>query len=224
MADIPGDTGIGLDIRYLTSGTLGDVVGIYPSGLFAGSFVLTNIGSVSIHSSNLIGVSGDIFTNGDMTGSMAMQGIGSVIISSSSLVGVSGLIFTGGDLTGSIAIQNETTMQDVGSPCFKTSYLIASGAWSQTWTIGGAGSKLEIHGWHISTDLPGQVRILISGIANNAYNSGLIANYFLNFASGGAIEKTFSTPIIPAGAGSAIGFGTSSAGSTNFTIYGREVK
>jgi len=66
MADIPGDTGEGLDIRYLTSGTTGDVVGIFPSGLFAGSFALTNIGSVSIHSSNLIGVSGDIFTGGSI--------------------------------------------------------------------------------------------------------------------------------------------------------------
>ena len=66
MADIPGDTGEGLDIRYLTSGTTGDVVGIFPSGLFAGSFALTNIGSVSIHSSNLIGVSGNIFTSGSI--------------------------------------------------------------------------------------------------------------------------------------------------------------
>ena len=196
----------------------------------------SEIGSVVISSASLIGVSGGIFDSGNITGS--------VVISSAPLIGVSGVklnkligsvtigrvaevsggIFTGGNLTGSIAIQNEITMQDTGSPCFKTSYLIASGAWSQTWTIGGAGSKLEIHGWHISTDLPGQVRVLISGIANNAYNSGLIANYFINFASGGVVEKTFVSPIIPAGAGSAIGFGTSSAGSTNFTIYGREVK
>ena len=53
---------------------------------------------------------------------------------------------------------------------------------------------------------------------------GKIAEYHLNYASGATIEKTFCTPIIPAGPGSAIGFGATVAGSTCVTIYGREVK
>ena len=205
------------------------------------------IGSIVIKSAPLIGVSGLIFTDGKMTGSMAMQGVGSVIIQSSNLIGVSGAIFDSGDITGSVVlaatssrlgvsgninistgsviITNEQTMQDIGSPCFKTSILIASGGYSDTWKIGGAGSKLEIHGVHISTNLAGTVRLLVSGTTNTAAVSpGLISEYFLKYASGATIEKTFSTPLIPAGPGSAIGFGTSSAGSTTVTIYGREVK
>ncbi len=221
IVNLPGDLG---SVVIASAPLLGVSGLIFTDGKMTGSMAMKGIGSMRIASSTLLGVSGLIFTDGNLTGSVSLQGVGSVIIKSAPLIGVSGLIFTGGNLTGSVAIQNEITMQDVGSPCFKTSYLIASGAWSQTWSIGGAGSKLEIHGWHISTNLPGQVRVLISGVSNNAYDSGLIANYFVNFASGGVVEKTFATPIIPAGAGSAIGFGTSSAGSTNFTIFGREVK
>ena len=140
MADIPGDTGIGLDIRYLTSGTAGDVVGVYPSGLFAGSFALTNVGSVSIHSSNRIGVSGivevssmpsvvvtatdldirnltktsdNVATSGTATVAGSVYATGSMVISSASLLGVSGLIFTGGDIVGSVNIA--TSLPSIGS-------------------------------------------------------------------------------------------------------------
>ena len=51
-----------------------------------------------------------------------------------------------------------------------------------------------------------------------------IANYNLNYASGAVIEKTFVTPIIPGLADIHTGFGTTVAGSTLVTIYGREIK
>ena len=136
-------------------------------------------------------------------------------VATSGTATVAGSVYT----TGSINIVNEIIMQNVGSPCFKFSYLTASGTYSDTWKIGGAGSKLEIHGWHISSDNPGYVRIVVSGAT-----PGKIAEYHLNYASGATVEKTFCTPIIPAGAGSAIGFGATVAGSTCVTIYGREVK
>lgn len=205
----------------------------------SGTYFSDMIGSVraqSVQATNPWTVSGNVMVSGTVginnpsaigsytgmsNGSMWFGGgVGSVMISGTANVNISAGI-------GSVYIIDtnaDNAIHEIGSPCFKTSYLIASGAWSQTWTIGGAGSRLEIHGWHISTNLPGWVRILISGTANNAYDSGLIANYFLNYASGGVIEKTFVSPIIPAGAESAIGFGTTCAGSTNVTLFGREVK
>lgn len=154
-------------------------------------------------------------------------GVGSVVISGapSFWTGV-GSVHIGTGI-GSVYIcgRNDDITENIGSPCFKTSILITSGGYSDTWKIGGAGSRLAIHGWHISTNLPGTIRILVSGTTNTAAVSpGLISEYFLYYASGATIEKTFSTPLIPAGAGSAIGFGTTSAGSTTVTIFGREVK
>jgi len=111
------------------------------------------------------------------------------------------------------------TLEDVGSPCFKQATAIASGTYTQVWQVGGAGSRLEVHGWEISTNLSGVVRVLRSGTT-----PAEIVNYHLNYASGAEIEKTFVTPIVPGGADIHMGFGTTSAGSTAVTIYGREIK
>ncbi len=61
------------------------------------------VGSVTVESSTLVGVSGDIFDSGDLTGSMSLQGIGSVHVAN--ILEVSGAIFDGGDLTGSMSLQ-----------------------------------------------------------------------------------------------------------------------
>jgi len=206
-------------------------------------------GSVAI-TTNVLGVSGTYFP-----GSIWFGGVGSVVVSNMPAIGSytgmsNGSIFWGGGVgsmvisgvqpawtgVGSIltigigsvyivATNSDAAWEDLGSPCFKSSTLIASGGYSDTWAIGGTGSRLEVHGWHISTNLAGIVRLLISGTTNVTDSSpGLISQYYLNFASGGTVEKTFAFPIVPAGAGSNIGFGTTCAGSTNVTIFGREIK
>jgi hypothetical protein len=120
-------------------------------------------------------------------------------------------------IAGSVNIVNSS--QEVGSPCFKQAGTNASGTYTQVWTIGGTGSRLEVHGWHISTNNPGIVTIV-----GSATTPILISNNFLNYASGALIEKTFSNPIVPQGANVHLGFQTTVAGSTCVTIYGREIK
>jgi len=138
-------------------------------------------------------------------GSVAITNIGSVIQSTSPWI-----------IAGSVNIVNSS--QEVGSPCFKQAGTNASGTYTQVWTIGGTGSRLEVHGWHISTNNPGIVTIV-----GSATTPILISNNFLNYASGALIEKTFSNPIVPQGANVHLGFQTTVAGSTCVTIYGREI-
>lgn len=119
---------------------------------------------------------------------------------------------------GSVITINQQTINDIGSPSFKRGILTASGTYADVWPIGAAGSRVEIHGFHISTDNAGYVRIVNSGTTPE-----VVTDYNLNYASGATIEKTFSSPIIPGGADIPIGFGTTVAGSTLVTVYGREV-
>lgn len=189
-----------------------------------------DLGSVVISSAPLLGVSGAIFTGGDI--------VGSVVISSAPLLGVSGEIFTGGDITGSVVISSaprlgvsgiveiasgsifiSNNIQEVGSPCFKRGILTGSAQYTNVWPIGGAGSRVEIHGWHLSSDNPGYVRILRSG-----GTPVVISDWNLNYASGAVIEKTFVNPITPAAADIPIGIGATVTGSVLCTIFGREVK
>ncbi len=176
-----------------------------------------------------IGVSGTYFQNiiGSVSqntdpwivlGSIAQTNTGSVIQSTSPWA-VSGVVNTELYAGSESWIKNEIVLEDVGSPCFKRGILTASGTYTDAWEVEGAGSKLEMHGFHISTNLAGYVRILRSGTT-----PVVIADYNLNYASGAVIEKTFVTPIIPGGADINTGFGATVAGSTLVTIYGREIK
>ena len=119
----------------------------------------------------------------------------------------------------SIDIGSSITIDNVGSPSFKSATAIASGIYTEVWALGGAGSRIEVHGWKVSTDFPGYVKIVTSGTAPT-----LVSDYYLNYGSGAVIEKTFSSPIVPGAADINIGFGTTVAGSTAVTIYGREVE
>lgn len=216
------------------SSNISNVVGVTPSGTFdvetnlyagseftvSGTVGIIGIGSVRIAEQ---GIDLNVTQGTDpwiMIGSIAQTNIGSVIQSTSPWV-TSGTATIAGSayVAGSINIVNELTLEDVGSPCFKEATATESGTYTQVWPIGGTGSKLEIHGWKVSTQLPGYVRMLSSGTTPTK-----IADYYMNYASGAIIEKTFVTPIIPGGADIHAGFGTTIAGSTSVTIYGREVK
>ena len=116
-------------------------------------------------------------------------------------------------------LEASTTIDNVGSPSFKTVASTASGIYTEVWALGGAGSRIEVHGWKVSTNFPGYVKIVTSGTVPT-----LISDYYLNYISGAVIEKTFSTPIVPGDADINIGFGTTVAGSTAVTIYGKEVE
>ena len=237
MADIPGDTGIGLDIRYLTSGTLGDVIGVYPSGLFAGSFAQTNTGSVIIASSALVGVSGLIFTDGDMTGSMAMKGVGSVIIQSSNLIGVSGAIFESGDITGSVVLAATSSKLGISGGVdqltptkpFITEQIRDDFGFSGTTFIGsftgsrmilpGVGSKIFLKGFNISAELASKCRIFFSGTAGGAGtintfslpNSGTVAMNLLGMEPSGGVNQPITV-------------GKFDTGSIHVTVFGRDSK
>ena len=126
-----------------------------------------------------------------------------------------------GVIMGSVAVTTGTlvTSGDVislGSPSFKTVSVGGSDAYTQVWTLANTGSRLEVHGWNISTNSPGLVQLFVSG-----GTPVLIKNYYLNFASGATIEKTFVSPIIPGGAGLGFGVGTTCAGSTDVCVFGR---
>jgi len=159
-----------------------------------------------------------VVTNFDDIGS-------SVVVTNFGDLGSTAVVDNFGDLgssriitAGSVTVINDLTINDMGSPGFKQATAIASGTYTQVWSIGEAGSRVEIHGYHISTNLAGIVNIVGSATAPTLINSN-----YLNFASGAVIEKTFVTPFIPRGADIPIGIQTTSAGSTAVTIYGREV-
>jgi len=117
-------------------------------------------------------------------------------------------------ITGSVDVS-----PTIGSPCFKQSTTTTTSTYAEVWGDIGIGSKIEMHGYHISTNLPGIVTIVGSGTTVSN-----IAKYYLNYGSGACIEKTFCSPITPIGADIPLGFQTTVAGSTSVTIYGREVK
>lgn len=117
-----------------------------------------------------------------------------------------------------ISVSASAGITNLGSPSFKRGILSASGTYTNVWSIGGAGSKIEMHGYHISTNAPGYVRICHSGTTPQ-----VISDYNLNYASGGQIEKTFVNPLLSVTADVPIGVGATVAGSTLVTIYGREV-
>lgn len=172
---------------------------------WGGTGSVLTIGSVSIANPSIIGsvqtqgVSGTAFNT-------VWLGTGSVLLSGT------------GVIAGSISVMNGLNLADAGSPSFKISTATASGTYTEVWAIGRPGSRLEVHGYHISTNAPGIVRLANSGTAPLIW-----ATHYLNFQSGATIEKTFVMPIIPHVAGSPICFQTTSAGSTSVTIYGREV-
>jgi len=160
-------------------------------------------------------------------GSLAIQAVTGNIAITTSPVPVSGIVNTS-LYAGSKVWQGTTPWvvagsvdvnPTIGSPCFKQATAIASGAYTQVWGQIGAGSRIELHGYHISTNLPGIVTIVGSGTTVSN-----IAKYYLNYGSGACIEKTFCSPITPVGADIPLGFQTTVAGSTSVTIYGREVK
>ena len=120
-------------------------------------------------------------------------------------------------VTESNRLMVDTSASVLGSPAWKTATATASGTYTQVWEVG-AGSRIEIHGWKVSTNAPGYVSLVLSGTSKT-----LIADYYLEYASGAVVEKSFNTPFIPGEDNIHIGFGTHIAGSTSITIYGREV-
>ena len=157
-------------------------------------------------------------TTGLYAGSDSYIPAGSVIITNN--IGIDSPAAIGsytGMSNGSVIVIN--SINDVGSPCFKRGILTASGTYTNVWPIGGTGSKLEIHGYHISTNNPGYVRLCRSGTTPI-----VISDWNLNYTSGATIEKTFCNPIVPNAADVPVGIGATVAGSTCVTIYGREVK
>lgn len=198
-------------------------LGVTPLPVSGTATISAGANSVFGVSGTVVGVSGIVnqgTTPWTISGVVNVGSIvGSIAISNFAAIGSQRTISAG-----SIIVTNELTIGNVGSPCYKRATLVASGTYTNVWPIGGVGSRFEMHGFHISTDNPGYVRIANSGTALATTQAGVIADYHLNYASGAAIEKTFSTSIIPNGAGSPVGFGTTVAGSTLVTFYGREVK
>ena len=201
-----GSVSASVDSIYVQSGDNINITGMPRIGISG----TDDIGSVVISSAPLIGVSGGIFDSGDITGS--------IVISSATKLGVSGIVEVSNRVAGSIVNMPSLEISDMGSPCFREGTAIASGTYTGVW-VAGAGSRIEVHGWHVSSNLPGIVNII-----GSAEPVDLISSYFLNYASGAVIEKTFCTPFIPRAADIPLGFQTTSAGSTAVTIYGKEVK
>jgi len=199
----------------------------------AGSLATQNVdGTISVDNFNDLGSSVVVKNFSDLgstvvidspetIGSLAVQTVdGTITVTGISTAGslavqkVAGSVYS----TGSINIISELNLKNIGTG-FKQATGTASGTYTQAWGITGTGSRLEVHGFHISTDNPGYVRMLVSGTTKTE-----IADYNLNYASGATIEKTFVTPIVPGAADIQLGFGTTVAGSTLVTIYGREIK
>jgi hypothetical protein len=106
---------------------------------------------------------------------------------------------------------------DNGSPCFKNSLVIVSGTYNDVW-VPKVGSRVGILGYDISTDSSGLVILLNSGTTPVS-----ISTYYFNI-NGGNITKDFSFPFAPGSRNMPIGIGTTVAGSTYVTIFGRDIK
>ncbi len=149
------------------------------------------------------------------------RGTGSVMISGTLplWIGVGSVhIGTGIGSVYVVDINNDNGIVDLGSPNYMRGLLTASGTYTNVWRAPAAGSRIEIHGYHISTNAPGYVRLCQSGTT-----PVVISDWNLNYASGAVIEKTFVNPIIPCAADVPVGVGATVAGSTTVTIFGREV-
>jgi len=196
---------VGVSGQVGISGIIGATVGsvaLYDLGSTAwvvGSVAITNIGSFYF-----AGGTGSVMISG--TSIPVWRGIGSVLPTGIGSVYV-------------VDINNDNGIVDVGSPSFKRGLLTASGTYINVWPIDGVGSRLEMHGFHISTNSAGYVSLCRSGTI-----PVVISDWNLNYTSGATIEKTFVNPIIPNGANVPVGIGATIAGSTICTIYGREVK
>lgn len=313
MADIADDVGQGLDIRNLISGTLGDVVGVFPSGTFTttGSVEIFNVGSVkilSVDSSNTLtsplvangsylmiagsissmppvtaesasdykvsgtwdggGIGSASLVAGNFNGSVyplhleggssllvvgsvfqsttpwavsgnalgvsgtafntVWIGIGSVVISGTSIPptrGIGSVLLVPGSLEVYQTTADDLDVNisafplfDLGSPGMQqVTYIVASGTYvSEVWTPG-LGSKVEIHGWEISSDVPQEARLVLSGTS-----AGFVTIARYRLPASGTILKTLVHPITPGAVEEGLGLGTTVTGSTDITIYGRD--
>ncbi len=217
-AIISAPASIGSYTTQTVGGTVGitspAAIGSYTTQTVDGAVDVNNVATIGSYTLQLVNGSVHQLTNPWIViGSIAQTNVGSVIQSTSPWV-ISGNAL----ITGSVNITNDLNLAEAGSPCFKQATATASGTYTEVWKVG-TGSKLEIHGWKISTQLPGYVRMLRSGTTPI-----VIADYYMAYASGAIIEKTFVTPIVPGGANVQAGVGTTVAGSTAITIYGREIK
>lgn len=200
----------------------------------AGSFAISNfdaIGStVLIDNFNVLGSSVVVTNFNDLGSSTVITNFNdlgsSVVVTNFGDLGSTVLVDNFGDIgssriitAGSVIITNNLTNADLGSPSYYRGILSASGTYTNVWRAPATGSRIEIHGYHISTNAPGYVRLCQSGTTPI-----VISDWNMNYASGAQIEKTFSTPIVPSAANLPIGIGATVAGSTLCTIYGREVK
>ena len=205
MPDINVSTG---SEQYIQNfGDLGSSRVITNFGVLGSSRVVTNL-----YAGSKV-YSGDFYTGSKFYQEETFGVSGIVEVSNR----VAGSIVNMPVIAGSFVVTNPIT--DVGSPSFKRGILTASGTYTNVWPIGGAGSRLEIHGYHISTNNPGYVRLCRSGTT-----PVVISDWNLNYVSGATIEKTFVNPIIPNAANVPVGIGATVVGSTLCTIYGREIK
>ena len=103
---------------------------------------------------------------------------------------------------------------DLGSPGFKQVTQLTSGTFNSIWDPG-PGSTLEIHGFEISSHVAQMVRLVISGAAYTVLSR-------FRMPASGTVMKSFIHPITPLAADQELGIGTTLAGSTDVTIYGRD--
>ncbi|MCH7535021.1 MAG: hypothetical protein IH948_04645 [Bacteroidetes bacterium] len=188
----------------------------------------TNIGSVLVSNADAIGSLGVQTVSGVFN--TVWVGVGSVVISGTSIPptrGIGSVQLVPGSLEVYQTIADDLDVNisafplfDLGSPGIQqTTYIITSGTYvSEVWSPG-TGSKVEIHGWEISSDVPQEARLVLSGTAG-----GFVTIGRYRLPASGTILKTLVHPITPGVANEGLGLGTTVTGSTDITIYGRDKK